>query len=140
MIYLTNRSHIYYYPIMGRNQTFSEDEALQTVAVLLTTINPDALGMDSIIKATGIQRQSIYRTWGSKSELIASAIGHASNNSSKKDLVAILALTLGSQSALEKPVATSLSALVLQMNKESSPEDLQTSLGKYLTNRLRRNN
>lgn len=124
---------------MGRNQAFSEDEALQTVADLLTKINPDALGMDSIIKATGIQRQSIYRTWGSKSELIASAIQYASNNASEKDLVAILALSLGSQSALEKPVAASLSSLILKMHKESSSADLQTSLGKYLTNRLRRN-
>ncbi len=124
---------------MGRNQTFTEDDALRTIAELLTRINPDALGMDYIIKATGIQRQSIYRTWGSKSELIACAIQFASNNSSEKDLVAILALTLGSESALEKPVAASLSSLVLKMNKESSSEDLQTSIGKYLTNRLRRN-
>ncbi len=124
---------------MGRNQTFSEDEALQTVADLLTEMNPDALSMDSIIKATGIQRQSIYRTWGSKSELIASAIHYASINASEKELVAILALTLGSQSAFEKRVSTSLNSLILQMNKESSSVELQNSLGKYLINRLRRN-
>jgi len=124
---------------MGRNQTFIEEDALRTIAQLLTRINPDALSMDYIIKATGVQRQSIYRTWGSKSELIASAIQFASNNSSEKDLVAILALTLGSESALEKPVATSLSSLLQKMNKGSSTEDLQTSIGKYLTNRLRRN-
>ncbi len=124
---------------MGRRQTFSEDEALQIVAALLTKTNPDALGMDSIIKATGIQRQSIYRTWGSKSGLIASAIQYASNNAPEKELVAILALTLGSESALEKPIATALSSLVLRMNKESSSEDLQTLIGRYLTNRLRRN-
>ena len=124
---------------MGRNQTFVEEDALRTIAELLTRINPDALGMDFIIKATGIQRQSIYRTWGSKSELIASAIQFASNNASERDLVAILALTLGSESALEKPVATSLSSLVQKMNKASSTEDLQTSIGKFLTNRLRRN-
>ncbi len=124
---------------MGRNQTFTEDDALRTIAGLLTRINPDALGMDYIIKATGIQRQSIYRTWGSKSELIACAIQFASNNSSEKDLVAILALTLGSESALERPVAASLSALVLKINKENPSEDLQTSIGRYLTKRLRRN-
>ena len=124
---------------MGRNQTFVEEDALRTITELLTRINPDALGMDFIIKATGIQRQSIYRTWGSKSELIASAIQFASNNASERDLVAILALTLGSESALEKPVATSLSPLVQKMNKASSTEDLQTSIGKFLTNRLRRN-
>ena len=123
---------------MGRNQTFVEEDALRTIAELLTRINPDALGMDFIIKATGIQRQSIYRTWGSKSELIASAIQFASSNASEKDLVAILALTLGSESALEKPVATSLNSLVQKMNMASSTEDLQTSIGKYLTNRLRR--
>ena len=123
---------------MGRNQTFVEEDALRTIAELLTRINPDALGMDFIIKATGIQRQSIYRTWGSKSELIASAIQFASSNASEKDLVAILALTLGSESAHEKQVATSLSFLVQKMNKASSTKDLQTSIGKYLTNRLRR--
>jgi len=124
---------------MGRNQTFIEEDALRTIAQLLTRINPDALSMDYIIKATGVQRQSIYRTWGSKSELIASAIQFASNNGSEKDLVAILALTLGSESALEKPVATSLSSLLQKINKGSSTEDLQISIGKYLTNRLRRN-
>ncbi len=124
---------------MGRNQTFIEEDALRTIAQLLTRINPDALSMDYIIKATGVQRQSIYRTWGSKSELIASAIQFASNNASEKDLVGILALTLGSESALEKPVATSLSSLLQKINKGSSTEDLQTSIGKYLTNRLRRN-
>ena len=124
---------------MGRNQTFVEEDALRTITELLTRINPDALGMDFIIKATGIQRQSIYRTWGSKSELIASAIQFASDNASERDLVAILALTLGSESALEKPVATSLSSLVQKMNKASSTEDLQTAIGKFLTNRLRRN-
>ena len=124
---------------MGRNQTFVEEDALRTITELLTRINPDALGMDFIIKATGIQRQSIYRTWGSKSELIASAIQFASNNASERDLVAILALTLGSESAHEKPVATSLSSLVQKINKASSTEDLQTSIGKFLTNRLRRN-
>ena len=124
---------------MGRNQTFVEEDALRTIAELLTRINPDALGMDFIIKATGIQRQSIYRTWGSKSELIASAIQFASNNASEKDLVAILALTLGSESALEKPVASSLSSLVQKMNKERSTEELQTSIGKHLITRLRRN-
>ena len=124
---------------MGRNQTFVEEDALRTIAELLTRINPDALGMDSIIRATGIQRQSIYRTWGSKSELIASAIQFASNHASERDLVAILALTLGSESALEKPVANSLSSLVQKINKASSTEDLQTSIGKFLTNRLRRN-
>jgi AcrR family transcriptional regulator len=124
---------------MGRNQTFIEEDALRTIAQLLTRINPDTLSMDYIIKATGVQRQSIYRTWGSKSELIASAIQFASNNAFEKDLVAILALTLGSESALEKPVATSLSSLLQKMNKGSSTEDLQTSIGKYLTNRLRRN-
>ena len=123
---------------MGRNQTFVEEDALRTITELLTRINPDALGMDFIIKATGIQRQSIYRTWGSKSELIASAIQFASNNASEKELVAILALTLGSESALEKQVANSLSSLVQKMNKASSTENLQTSIGKYLTNRLRR--
>lgn len=123
---------------MGRNQTFIEEDALRTIAQLLTRINPDALSMDYIIKATGVQRQSIYRTWGSKSELIASAIQFASNNASEKDLVGILALTLGSESALEKPVATTLSSLLQKMNKGSSTEDLQTSIGKYLTNRLRR--
>jgi AcrR family transcriptional regulator len=123
---------------MGRKQSFSEDEALQIVAALLTKMSPDALGMDSIIKATGIQRQSIYRTWGSKSGLIASAIQFASKNSPEKELVAILALTLGSETALEKPVTTSLSSLIFQMNKESSSEDLQTSIGRYLTNRSRR--
>ena len=124
---------------MGRNQTFTEDDALRTIAGLLTRINPDALGMDYIIKATGIQRQSIYRTWGSKSELIACAIQFASINASEKDLVAILALTLGSESALEKPVAASLNSLVLKMIKENSSEDLQILIGKHLTNRLRRN-
>ena len=124
---------------MGRNQTFVEEDALRTITELLTRINPDALGMDFIIKATGIQRQSIYRTWGSKSELIASAIQFASNNASEKELVAILALTLGSESALEKTVATSLSSLVQKMNNASSTKDLQTSIGKFLTNRLRRN-
>jgi AcrR family transcriptional regulator len=124
---------------MGRNQTFIEEDALRTIAQLLTRINPDALSMDYIIKATGVQRQSIYRTWGSKSELIASAIQFASNNASEKDLVGILALTLGSESALEKPVATSLSSLLQKINKGSSTEDLQISIGKYLTNRLRRN-
>jgi AcrR family transcriptional regulator len=123
---------------MGRNQTFIEEDALRTIAQLLTRINPDALSMDYIIKATGVQRQSIYRTWGSKSELIASAIQFASNNASEKDLVGILALTLGSESALEKPVATTLSSLLQKMNKGSSTEDLQTSIGKYLTNRIRR--
>jgi AcrR family transcriptional regulator len=124
---------------MGRNQTFIEEDALRTIAQLLTRINPDALSMDYIIKATGVQRQSIYRTWGSKSELIASAIQFASNNASEKDLVGILALTLGSESALEKPVATSLSSLLQKINKGRSTEDLQISIGKYLTNRLRRN-
>jgi AcrR family transcriptional regulator len=124
---------------MGRNQTFNEANVLRTIAELLTKINPDALGMDYIIKATGVQRQSIYRTWGSKSELIASAIQFASKNAPEKDLVAILALTLGSESALEKQVGTSLSSLVQEMNKGSSTEDLQTSIGKFLTNRLRRN-
>jgi AcrR family transcriptional regulator len=123
---------------MGRNQTFNEADVLRTIAELLTRINPDALGMDYIIKATGVQRQSIYRTWGSKSELIASAIQFASKNTPEKDLVAILALTLGSESALEKQVGTSLSSLVQEMNKGSSTEDLQISIGKFLTNRLRR--
>lgn len=124
---------------MGRNQSFDEAEALKTVANLLAKINPDALGMDSIIKATGIQRQSIYRTWGSKSGLIASAIKYASYNASEKDLIAILALTLGSESALDKPILNSLNLLINQMNKEHSNHTLQTSIGKHLTSRIGKN-
>lgn len=124
---------------MGRNQSFNEAEVLQSVTNLLIKINPDALGMDAIIKATGIQRQSIYRTWGSKSGLIASAIQHASENASEKNLVAILSLTLGSQSALDKPILTSLNSLINQINKGNSIQNLQTSIGKYLTNRIGKN-
>lgn len=124
---------------MGRNQSFVEAEALKTIASLLAKINPDALGMDAIIKATGIQRQSIYRTWGSKSGLIASAIKYASENTSEKDLIAILALTLGSESALDKPILNSLNSLINQMNKEHSNHNLQTSIGKHLTSRIGKN-
>jgi AcrR family transcriptional regulator len=124
---------------MGRNQSFVEAEALKTIASLLAKINPDALGMDAIIKATGIQRQSIYRTWGSKSGLIASAIKYASENASEKDLIAILALTLGSESALDKPILNSLNSLINQMNKEHSNHNLQTSIGKHLTSRIGKN-
>lgn len=121
---------------MGRNQSFDEAEVLQLVTNLLIKINPDALGMDAIIKATGIQRQSIYRTWGSKSGLIAAAIQYATENASEKNLVAILALTLGSESALDKPILNSLNTLINQLNKENSNQNLQTSIGKYLTNRI----
>lgn len=124
---------------MGRNQSFVEAEALKTIASLLAKINPDALGMDAIIKATGIQRQSIYRTWGSKSGLIASAIKYASENTSEKNLIAILALTLGSESALDKPILNSLNSLINQMNKEHSNHNLQTSIGKHLTSRIGKN-
>lgn len=124
---------------MGRNQSFVEAEALKTIASLLAKINPDALGMDAIIKATGIQRQSIYRNWGSKSGLIASAIKYASENASEKDLIAILALTLGSESALDKPILNSLNSLINQMNKEHSNHNLQTSIGKHLTSRIGKN-
>ena len=124
---------------MGRNQSFVEAEALKTIASLLAKINPDALGMDAIIKATGIQRQSIYRTWGSKSGLIASAIKYASENASEKDLIAILSLTLGSESALDKPILNSLNSLINQMNKEHSNHNLQTSIGKHLTSRIGKN-
>lgn len=124
---------------MGRNQSFVEAEALKTVANLLAKINPDALGLDAIIKATGIQRQSIYRTWGSKSGLIASAIKYASENASEKDLIAILALTLGSESALDKPILNSLNLLINKMNKEHSNHNLQTSIGKHLTSRIGKN-
>jgi AcrR family transcriptional regulator len=124
---------------MGRNQSFDEAEALKTVANLLAKINPDALGMDAIIKATGIQRQSIYRTWGSKSGLIASAIKYASKNASEKELIAILALTIGSESALEKPILNSLNLLIDQMKKEHSNHNVQTSIGKHLTSRIGKN-
>ena len=124
---------------MGRNQSFVEAEALKTIASLLAKINPDALGMDAIIKSTGIQRQSIYRTWGSKSGLIASAIKYASENTSEKNLIAILALTLGSESALDKPILNSLNSLINQMNKEHSNHNLQTSIGKHLTSRIGKN-
>ena len=118
---------------MGRNQSFDESDVLETISNLLITINPDALGMDAIIKETGIQRQSIYRKWGSKSGLIASAIQYASENTSDKNLIAILALTLGSESALDKPVKSALNSLVNQMNKKESNQNLHTSIGKYLT-------
>ena len=124
---------------MGRNQSFDESDVLETISNLLIAINPDALGMDAIIKATGIQRQSIYRTWGSKSGLIASAIQYASENESEKNLIAILALTLGSESALDKPVQSALNSLVNQMNKKESNQNLHTSIGKYLTNRIGKN-
>lgn len=124
---------------MGRNQSFDESDVLETISNLLIAINPDALGMDAIIKATGIQRQSIYRTWGSKSGLIASAIQYASENASEKNLIAILALTLGSESALDKPVQSALNSLVNQMNKKESNQNLHTSIGKYLTNRIGKN-
>ena len=124
---------------MGRNQSFDESDVLETISNLLIAINPDALSMDAIIKATGIQRQSIYRTWGSKSGLIASAIQYASQNASEKNLIAILALTLGSESALDKPVQSALNSLVNQMNKKESNQNLHTSIGKYLTNRIGKN-
>lgn len=124
---------------MGRKQSFDESDVLETISNLLIAINPDALSMDAIIKATGIQRQSIYRTWGSKSGLIASAIQYASENASEKNLIAILALTLGSESALDKPVQSALNSLVNQMNKKESNQNLHTSIGKYLTNRIGKN-
>ena len=124
---------------MGRNQSFDESDVLETISNLLITINPDALGMDAIIKETGIQRQSIYRKWGSKSGLIASAIQYASENTSDKNLIAILALTLGSESALEKPIFNSLNSLINKMNKERPDLNLQNSIGKYLINRIGKN-
>ena len=124
---------------MGRNQTFDTTEVLRTITSLLTKTNPDSLGMDAMIKATNIQRQSIYRTWGSKSGLIASAIQYASENASERDLVAILALSLGSESAFEKPVHDALNSLVNHLSKEKENQSLQTLIGKYLINRIGRN-
>ena len=45
---------------MGRNQSFVEAEALKTIASLLAKINPDALGMDAIIKAQALAAKTTY--------------------------------------------------------------------------------
>jgi AcrR family transcriptional regulator len=124
---------------MGRNTTFSEEEALNIVFELLLQVNPDSLGMDSIIQSTGVPRQSIYRTWGSKSGLLSAAILSGCEYAAEKDLITLCSFVIPSESIKEKQVSRAITEVYKLLSRAMPSEEIENQLGKIILNRLRRN-
>ena len=62
--------------MVGRKLEFDKQEALEKAMELFWSSGYNATGLKDLLKAMGIQRQSMYNTFGSKHQLFLEAVQH----------------------------------------------------------------
>ncbi|KQQ87936.1 TetR/AcrR family transcriptional regulator [Massilia sp. Leaf139] len=62
---------------MARPRNFSEDEVLVQAAAIFARLGYDATSIDDLLAATGLQRGSLYKAFGSKRNLFEKVLAGA---------------------------------------------------------------
>lgn len=115
---------------MGRTRTFLIEQVCDVVRDLVLTRGYDAVGIEDIVRATGIGRGSLYQAFGSKAVLVARTVTDAADRRDPRR-AELAALLLASSAAGDPDVRSALSLCL-----DTIEEPLGTTLGTALLNRF----
>ncbi len=115
---------------MARPRNFNDDEVIRGVAELILERGFDAVGIDDIVRHTGIGRGSLYRVFGSKAKLVALALEQS--RSANDRLPELTALVLASSTANDPDIAAELRLSLQHLARDA---ELEVVLGQALLNR-----
>jgi AcrR family transcriptional regulator len=118
--------------VMGRPRAFDPDVVAMQVVDLVLEHGYDAVGIDDIVRVSGVGRGSIYQTFGSKAGLIAQALGRVGHEGGPR-LDAFVAVLLGSSSVSDPGVASALHSC---LNAMGLPAEQKRRIGAALLKRL----
>lgn len=112
---------------MGRTRTFDPDAVAAAMARLVAERGYDAVGIDDLVRSTGVGRGSLYAAFGGKAAIGARALALA--DGPERDRLA--AMLLASSAATDPDVVTALRAW------RSAATRPELALGSALLARLR---
>lgn len=117
---------------MGRTRTFLIDQVCEVVRDLVLTRGYDAVGIDDIVKATGIGRGSLYQAFGSKALLVARTVTDATERRDphRAEFVALL---MASSAATDPDVRTALQACLATIDEPIGPTLGNALLTRFIT-------
>jgi AcrR family transcriptional regulator len=106
---------------MGRTRTFLIEQVCDVVRDLVLSRGYDAVGIEDIVKATGIGRGSLYQAFGSKALLVAQTVADAANrrDSRRAELAAVL---IASSAATDPDVRAALQACLTTIDEPIAPK------------------
>jgi TetR/AcrR family transcriptional regulator, transcriptional repressor for nem operon len=116
---------------MGRPRSFDADQVALTVAGLVLQRGYDAVGVDDIVRVSGVGRGSLYQVFGSKAGLIARGLALAAEQDDG-DTAALTGLVLASSGARDPLIAAELRRCLARLGPR--PE-LAATLGRALLGR-----
>jgi TetR/AcrR family transcriptional repressor of nem operon len=118
---------------MARPRNFTEDTVVAQAAVVFARMGYEAASVDDLLAATGLQRGSLYKAFGSKRNLFEKVLAGAlvPGWSVRPDAVDLLIVALKELARIDPPIA----ALCRQAIEESGPTTAQL-LGARLLSHL----
>jgi AcrR family transcriptional regulator len=114
---------------MGRPATFDADEVVVRVARLVAERGYDAVGVDDVVRVTGVARGSLYHRFGSKAGIIAGSLAVVAGAGDDRATVELVALVLASSGARDPLIAAELGRVLADLDRRV---DLPSSLGAAL--------
>jgi AcrR family transcriptional regulator len=117
---------------MGRPRTFDADAVVAQVAALVAERGYDAVGIDDVVRVTGVARGSLYHHFGSKAGIIAASLAVVAAAGDDDPTIQLVALVLASSGARDPLIAVELSRLLADLGRR---HDLPSALGTALLGR-----
>jgi AcrR family transcriptional regulator len=117
---------------MGRPRGFDADDVARTAVHLVTDRGYDAVGIDDIVRATGVARGSLYNVFGSKAGIVAHGMTIVTACGTVEQTARLTAMLLASTGARDPLIADQLR---IQLRELAARGSVQMQVGAALLER-----
>lgn len=117
---------------MARPRNFAEDDVLVSAAAVFGRLGYNAASIDDLVTATGLQRGSLYKAFGSKRNLFEKVLQRAlSGDWQRGESIDLMITSLKDLASEDAPIAALCRAAIMRC-----PEDAAAILGTRLLQHL----
>jgi AcrR family transcriptional regulator len=119
---------------MARPRSFDEEDVIQKAAAVFSRLGYNAASIDDLVAATGLQRGSLYKAYGSKRNLFEKVLAAALTPGwpTRRESIDLL-ITALKELAPDDTGITALCAAALQAGPANGPLLLGSRLLEHLT-------